>query len=113
MSDSLIDIGIYLTYILVAVGALAALIFPIMYMVKYPSEAKQTLIWVGGMIVIFLLGYVFASSEIPSSLQRACENFKVDTGEFKMIGAGLSTFYLLALIAIGALIAGEIRGFLK
>ena len=43
MSDFLINAGLWLTYIMVAGGALAAIVFPVMFLTKNPEKAKEHL----------------------------------------------------------------------
>lgn len=113
MNDSLINIGLYLAYILVGIGVAATVIFPIMYMVKNFAEAKKGLMGIAALIIVFVLGYGIASSEIPLALMKSANAFNVDGSSFKMIGAGLNTFFILAGLAIILILVGEVRAFLK
>jgi len=109
MEDNLINIGLYLSYTLVAVAALTALIFPLIYMVKHFSEAKTTILGIIGIIVLFFIGWLFATDVIPPTLAKSCADFEVSASQFKMVGAGLNTFFILATIATLALIGGELK----
>ncbi len=113
MNDGLINFGIYLSYALVAIAALAAFVFPVIYMIQNPAEAKKGLVGVVALVVVLLLGYVFAGSEIPDALAKACKNFDVDPSKFKKIGAGINAFYILAFLAVVSLVASEIRSAFK
>ena len=55
MSDFLINAGLFLTYIMVVGGALAAIIFPAMFLAKNPEKAKGALKGIGGLIAVFVI----------------------------------------------------------
>ena len=40
MSDFLINAGLILTYIMIGVAALAAIVYPLMFLAKNPSKGK-------------------------------------------------------------------------
>ena len=48
MSDFLINAGLWLTYIMVVGGALAAIAFPVIFLAKNPEKAKGALKGIGG-----------------------------------------------------------------
>ena len=109
MEDNLINVGLYLSYAMIAIAALAAFIFPIIYMVKHFSEAKTTIMGVVGIIALFFIGWLIATDVIPPNLEKACTDFEVDAAKFKMVGAGLNTFFILGTIATLSLIGGELK----
>lgn len=102
----MIDFGLYLTYALLAIATLAALIFPIIYLARHPKEAKQTLIGIGGMILIFLISYLIADSTVPAG-----SNISESTS--KLVSAALTAFYILFGLAIIAAVFSEISRIMK
>ena len=64
MSDFLINAGLWLTHIMVAGGALAAIAFPIMFLAKNPEKAKGALKAIGGLIAVIVISFILASGEI-------------------------------------------------
>jgi NADH:ubiquinone oxidoreductase subunit 6 (subunit J) len=100
---NLINIGIILTYIMVVGAALTVLTFGIMRMLKHPKNAKKSLYTVGGLILVLLLGFALASSEVLPSYEK----YEIDSGSAKRVGMGLIAFYVLAIGAIGAVLYTE------
>lgn len=106
MSDFLINAGLWLTYIMIAGGALAAIAFPVMFLVKNPEKAKGALKGIVGLIVVFVISYIIASGQImefPGS-----EKFGMTESSTKRVGMGLIAFYFLALGAVAAVLYSEL-----
>ena len=106
MSDILINAGLWLTYIMVAGGALAAIVFPVIFLAKNPEKAKGALKGIGGLIAVVVISYFLASSDImefPGS-----EKFGMTESSSKRVGMGLITFYFLALGAVAAVLYAEL-----
>ncbi len=100
----LIDIGIYLTYIFVAVALVAAVVLPLVHAIKHPAALVKSLVGVGAIVVLFIIAYTVSGTE-RSSIATA---MGVEEGALKLIGAGLTLFYFLLLISIVGIIASEI-----
>ena len=111
MSDFLVNAGLILTYIMISVAALAALVYPIMFLAKNPSKSKNALIGIGCLLLVCILSYVFASSEIltfPGS-----EKFGMTESSTKRVGMGLITFYILSAGAILSVVYAEMGKIFK
>ena len=102
--ESLINWGIILTYIMVAFAALAAIGFGIKQMMQKTNNAKKTLYTIGGLFVIIILSYVTASDEVLGSYEK----YEITASTAKKVGMGLTTFYILAISAIGAVLYSEL-----
>ena len=96
-------------YLLVVIAAVAAIAFPMIRMVSDFQSAKNSLMGVGVLFVVFGLAYALASSEILPSF----ENYVKDAGKVKMIGGSIIAFYILAVGAIGSVIYSEVSSMLK
>lgn len=101
--ESLINIGIILTYILVAFAAFAALGFGIRKMIKSTQNTKKTLTTIGGLLAIILISYLMSSDAVLGSYEK----YEITATTAKQVGMGLTTFYLLAIGAIGAVLYAE------
>ena len=100
----IIDIALFSAYGLVVIGALLAIGFPIYISSKNPASLKNSGIAFGGLLIMFLLGYLISGNEVlPSYIE-----FGVDAGLSKFIGGMIILVYLLAGIAIGGIIYSEI-----
>ncbi|MDC0249630.1 hypothetical protein OAK24_02005 [Flavobacteriales bacterium] len=102
--NSLVNIGIILSYIMVACAALATIGFGIQKMMQNPNNAKKTMYTVGGLVVIFIIAYLLASNEILSSYEK----YETTASSSKKVGMGLISFYLLLFGAIGAVLYAEL-----
>jgi lysylphosphatidylglycerol synthetase-like protein (DUF2156 family) len=106
----MIDFALYLSYFLIIVSALAALAFPLKYLLQHISEAKGTFIGIGVMALILVLGYVFASSDYTFN---GIENYGATKNTVKLVGAGLNSFFILFGISVVSTIYFEVKKFLK
>jgi len=111
--DNLINIGIILTYIMVAFAALAAIGFGIKQMMQKTDNAKKTLYSIGGLLAIILLSYLMASDEVLGFIivdEYSVPEVKneIIASSAKKVGMGLTAFYLLAIGAIGAVLYAEL-----
>jgi hypothetical protein len=97
-----------LSYIFFAIAVIAALIFPIMNLIKNPSDAKNVLIVIFICVVIIGVNYLLASDE-PISFMKA----DASAATLKWVGAGLTISYILAAIAFMGILFYEIASIFK
>ena len=102
--EILINWGIILTYIMVAFAAFAAIGFGIKQMIQKTNNAKKTLYTIGGLFIIIILSYITASDEVLGSYEK----YEITASTAKKVGMGLTTFYILAISAIGAVLYSEL-----
>ncbi len=96
----MIDVGLFLAYILIGVCALTAVLMPLVKAFGDPQSLKKMAIGVGGVVVVFIIAYVLADG---SAYKEAT------AGTSKSVGAGLITMYILAFLAIGGIVVTEIQ----
>ena len=102
--DSLINIGIIITYIMIGFAALSAISFGVKKMLSNTKNAKKTLYAILGLIVVCILSYLIASDEILTSYEK----YKISASESKNVGMGLIMFYILSALAVGAVLYSEL-----
>jgi NADH:ubiquinone oxidoreductase subunit 6 (subunit J) len=102
--ESLINIGIILTYLMVGFAALTAIGFGIKKMMQKTNNTKKTLYTIGGLVVILIFSYLIASDEVLGSYEK----YEITASTAKKVGMGLTTFYVLAIGAIGAVLYAEL-----
>jgi len=107
MVSSNFGAALRLTYIALGACALAAVGFGIYLFANNIKNNKETLIGIGAFVAILLISYVSASSEVPAIKQV------VEPSTAKMVGAGITAFYLLVIGVIGAIIFAEVRKLIK
>ena len=102
--ESLINIGIIFTYLMVGFAALAAIGFGIKKMMQKTNNAKKTLYTIGGLVVVLIFSYLIASDEVLNSYEK----YETTASSSKKVGMGLITFYFLLFGAIGAVLYAEL-----
>ena len=102
--ESLINIGIILTYIMVGFAALTAISFGIKKMIANTENTKKTLYTIGGLVTVLLFSYLMASDEVLNSFEK----YEITTSSSKQVGMGLISFYVLIFSAISAVLYAEI-----
>ncbi len=95
-------------YILVGIAAIAAIIIPLINLIKNPATAKNILIVILVFAVIIGLSYLLSSSE-PISFLKVDATAKT----LKMVGTGLITAYIFAAIAFLGILAYEISSLFR
>ncbi|HIG32032.1 MAG TPA: hypothetical protein EYQ09_01115 [Flavobacteriales bacterium] len=102
--ESLINIGIILTYLMVGFATLTAIGFGIKKMMQKTNNTKKTLYTIGGLVVILIFSYLIASDEVLGSYEK----YEITASTAKKVGMGLTTFYVLGIGAIGAVLYAEL-----
>lgn len=97
-------------YVLLGIAALAAIIFPLITMAQSPANAKNALIGVVGLVVVFAIGYALAGGEEYLDYDGV---MLANSSESKMSEAGLIAFYVLGAGAIGSIVYAEVSKMLK
>lgn len=106
MGDFMANYGIIICYILFAVAALAAILFPVLQLIQNPKNAKGALVGIGALVVVFGISYALSSDVNPSKMEVSAETVK-------QVGTGLYAFYILAIVAIAATVYSEVSKLFK
>ncbi len=111
MNDTVINIGIYLTYILIGAAVLGILIFSVSNIAKNPKAAKSALIGIGGLVVIF--GLTYAISTGADATLYSSDDEVVTEGMSRLVGMGLFSFYVLGGLTILSILYVEVTRLFK
>ena len=103
------EFGLYLAYILFAIGLLAAIVLPLIKALDEPKQLVKAGIGIGGLAVVFLISWIIASDEVTTMYTTK----GVDVGLSKLVGGVLTMMYLLMGIAIIGIVYTEISKVLK
>ena len=111
--ESLINIGIILTYLMVGFAALTAIGFGVKKMMQKTNNAKKTLYTIGGLVAVLIFSYLIASDEVLGFItveeySSPKNKNEIIVSSAKNVGMGLNTFYLLAIGAIGVVLYAEL-----
>lgn len=96
-SGSGIDGFLYTAYVIFALVVIAVVIFGLKGL--FSGNIKNTLITLGAFVVVIAISYALAD-DTPMMLKDG--DMLSESGS-KWVGAGLYTFYLLGIIAIGSM----------
>jgi hypothetical protein len=92
MEQVVVNVGIWLAYALIIIGALLAIVFPLIQAASEPKQLVKSGIGVLGIVVLFGLGYLLSDGDLTTKFLQS----GVDTeGLSRMIGGMLKMVYLL------------------
>jgi hypothetical protein len=102
-----IDGFLYVSYIIFAL----TIVFVIYFVIKgiFSGNIKNTMLSVGAFLLIVVISYVLADGT-PMAMP---EGEMLSASGSKWVGAGLYTFYIMAILAIGAMVYTGIRKITK
>jgi hypothetical protein len=106
MNETIINIGIFVTYALVAVAVVTTVFFGIFHMIKNFGKAKTALVGVVILVAIFLITYAISTNEVYP-------NFNVGPTASQMIGGGITTTFVLVGLAVLAAVYSEVSKLFK
>ena len=101
----MIDVGLWISYILLGVALAGMLVYSVINMLRDPQKAKGAMIGVGVLAVLFLISFLFSSGEVLPKFER----FGITEAQSKLIGAGLILMYILGVGTIVVAVYAEIR----
>jgi len=100
--DGLVDPMAYVAYVILALVLAFVVFFVLKNLFTNTAGLKNTLIGVGAFAVVLIIAYVAAGGDaMKYNLQ---EGGVATEGTSQLVGAGLNAFYLLLVIAAGAMI---------
>lgn len=104
------NIGIYISYALIVVAAIAMLagIF-IAITQNFKEGGIAAVIGLIAILVFFGIGYALSTNVVPQALM---EKGFTDASSYKTSGAGLITFYIMAVVASILLVVDLVKGFI-
>lgn len=105
----MIDIGLYVGYGLLIFTLGAALLLPALNAIKSPKDLAKSGMGIGAIVVLFLVSYALSGSEVTAKYVSQ----GIGEGSSKMIGAGLTMFYIVFIIALIGIVYSEINKAIK
>ena len=102
-----------ITFILFLIAVAFSLFFGLKNVFSTPEGLKRTLIGVGGLVLIAIISYVAASGTDVDLAAMNKKGLEATEGTVKMIGASLNMFFILTIIAVGAMVVPGIKKMLN
>lgn len=110
ISNGSMNFMFIISFILFAIAVVASLFFGLRNVFSSPEGLKRTLIGVGGLVVVAILSYVFATGtdiDIPEMERKT--GILTDESTVKTIGTFLNMFFILTIVAVGAMVIPGIK----
>lgn len=102
----MISLGLWLTVIIAGI----TLVLSLMGLASDGDKLKKALISVAAFALIIGISYVvFATGKDVDLQQMADRGIDVTEGTVKAVGAGLWSFYILAIVAVVAMVVGGFK----
>ena len=106
LQTSLVSPDLYLAYIILGIAVLLAVVFTLIGVFK--GNIKKTLIAVGSFVVIVLISLYALAGDYGTGFKISDTETLSESGAH-WVGAGLYTFYILAIIAIGSMLVSTVK----
>ena len=104
MEQIIVNVGIIVAYILIVIGVVSAVVFPLINAMDEPKTLVKSGIGVLGILIVFGIGYAISDSALTAKfIQSGVET----EGLSKMIGGALTMVYLLMGVAIIGIVYTE------
>lgn len=105
------DILLYGSYLLVAIGAFASIVMPLINSLSDPKSLLKTVVGIVGILVLFFIAYSVSSDEVLPKFEAAPFNMTPEGS--KMVGGMLITTYILAIAALAGIVITELNKAIK
>ncbi len=97
-----IDVMFLLTWILLIAASALALFFGLKKMLTSPGGLKKALFAIGGLVILFIVGYALSSGDEANAVVNAFEGKDIQptAGTVKTIGMLLNVFFMMTAVAV-------------
>ena len=99
MSENLIEIGMFIAYGLAGLAVVAAILFPLVHIVKDIKKAKGTFIGIAVLAAVLLIAYATTTGQPYENVSETASRW---------ISAGILSVFILAGLTIVAAIFTEV-----
>ena len=107
MESIVINFGLPLTYILIAITAILAVAFPLFFIFKDLKKAKASLIGVLALVVVYVICYALGSTATLDGFEE------ISGGTMRFIDGSLYVVYILLAVTLLAAVYSAIAGTFK
>jgi hypothetical protein len=104
MEQLIVNVGIIIAYVLLLIGIVTAIVFPLINAVSEPKLLVKSGIGVLGALIVYGIGYAMAGSDLTTKFIQS----GVDSGNLSRgIGGALMMVYLLMGVALIGIVYTE------
>lgn len=105
------DILLYGSYLLVILGAVVAILMPLIKSLDNPKSLLKSAIGIVGIVVLFFIAYSISGSEVLPKFEAS--PFNLTPEKSQVVGGMLITTYFLTLLALGSIVLTEVTKAIK
>lgn len=105
------DILLYGSYLLILIGAIVAVVMPLINSLDNPKSLLKTVVGIVGVVVLFFIAYSISSNEVLPKFEA--DPFNLTPQGSQVVGGMLITTYVLSLVTIGSIFVTEITKAIK
>jgi NADH:ubiquinone oxidoreductase subunit 6 (subunit J) len=105
------DILLYGSYLLILIGAIVAVVMPLINSLDNPKSLLKTVIGIVGVVVLFFIAYSISGNEVLPKFEA--DPFNLTPQGSQVVGGMLITTYVLSLVTIGSIFVTEITKAIK
>ena len=98
-----------ITYLLLGIAIAASVLFGLKNLFTSKGALKKTLFGLGGLLVVFVISYALATGTDVNLEEMAKKGVPTTEGTVKNIGMGLNVFFILTIIAVGAMLWSGVK----
>ncbi|MCM4162633.1 MULTISPECIES: hypothetical protein [unclassified Arenibacter] len=98
-----------ITYVLLGIAIAASVLFGLKNLLTSKGALKKTLIGVGGLLVVVVISYALSTGTDVNLDEMAKKGVPTTEGTVKNIGMGLNVFFILTIIAVGAMLWSGVK----
>ena len=109
----MLDFGLYLSYILIAICIGAAIVLPLINSVSDPRSLLKIGAGVLALLVIIFVGYALSGTEVTQIGADAMRTQNLGDNAVKWISGGLIAMYILLVLAVLSIVFTEISGIFR
>jgi hypothetical protein len=106
--ETFVDIGLYLSYVLVILAVVSIIVFPVIQAIGDPSGLMKSGVGILAILVVFGIGYVLSGDETEPYVA-----FGTSALTSKIVGGSLITMYLLGVLSFVAIVYSEVSKMFK
>jgi len=110
MENTIVNVGLYTSYIMLILGVVLAVVFPLINSISQPKVMARAGVGVLLILVVFGIAYLMSSTDITA---KYIESGVTTGGLSRSIGGALKMVYILMLIAMVGVIYTEFNKIFK
>lgn len=98
-----------ISYILLGISIVATVLYGFMNLFSSKGGLKKALLIIGGLLLVVVISYALAKGTDVNMAEMARNGVPTTEGEVKLIGMGLNVFFILTIVAVGAMLFGGVK----